>query len=297
MDKIIKGMLLDNSVNVMAVSGLEMIKVAKSTHELSRVCTAALGRTLLMTAMMGAMLKNETDRVSVIIKGGGPAGSIICTGLSDGTVKGYIENPAIELPLSPVGKLDVASAVGRAGKLTVVRDLSMKEPYVGTCNIISGEIAEDFASYYALSEQQPTLVYLGVRINAGSGDVLSAGGILIQPLPNCPSENIDILQDKAEKIQKMSAMLEANSDLSAVLNDILGDIGFVETERIEPKYRCDCSRARIESVLVSLGEDELSDMIENEHGAEITCHFCNTVYSFGEDELKELLQYAKQKEE
>ena len=287
-DTLIKGMLFNESVRMIAISGKGIVEEAKRIHGLSRVCTAALGRTLMITSMMGSMLKNDTEKVSCIVSGGGPAGNIVCTSSSDGAVKGYIEEPTLELPPTTDGKLDVSTAVGWFGKLTVVRDMSLKEPYVGTCAMVSGEIAEDFANYFTVSEQQPTLLYLGVRIDAESGDVRSAGGILVQPLPNCPDEYIDVLTAKASEISRFALMLET-SDARSALDEIFDGAELCVTNELSPCFKCDCSRERLEKVLIALGRDELMDMIKTDGHAELTCHFCNEKYDFSCDELERLL--------
>ncbi len=295
-DLIIRGLLADETVKVMAISGGELVEKARETHGLSRVCTAALGRTLMMTSMMGAQLKNEEERVTAMLRGGGEAGNIVCTADWTGRVKGYVENPGVELPPAPNGKLDVALAVGWFGDLTVVRDMGLKEPYVGTCPITSGEIAEDFARYFAASEQQPSLVYLGVHVDVQSGAVRAAGGLLVQPLPGRPDAVIDALTEKAKEIETLTAMLERGTSLQDALMQLLGGMGFEKTACQHPEFRCDCSRERLERVLISLGEEELSDMIAQEHGAELTCHFCNRKYRFDENDLRRLLAEAKGKE-
>lgn len=292
---LLRGLLFDGAVNLTAISAKQLVADAQKIHGLSRVCTAALGRTLLMTAMMGAQLKNETDKVTAMVRGGGPAGNIVCTGRAGGVVKGYIENPALELPLAPNGKLDVSTAVGWFGDLTVIRDLGLKEPYVGTCELFSGEIAEDFARYFTQSEQQPCLVYLGVRMDAVSGELRSAGGLMISPLPNCPDHIIDELQERASAIGGLSEMLETKP-LEAALAELLCGMELEITGRAEPEFCCDCSRERLEQVLISLGRAELTDMIEKDHQAELTCQFCNKVYLFKEEELAELLREAEDKE-
>ncbi|MBE5785123.1 MAG: Hsp33 family molecular chaperone HslO [Clostridiales bacterium] len=292
-DIIIRGLLADSTVKVMAISGKTLVAEAKRIHGLSRVCTAALGRALLMTSMMGAQLKNADERVTTMLKGGGEAGNIICTADWTGRVKGYLENPTVELPPAPNGKLDVALAVGWFGDLTVVRDMGLKEPYVGTCPIESGEIAEDFARYYTISEQQPSLVYLGVRVNAETGEVLAASGLVAQPLPGCPDEVIDTLTEKAKAIETLTATLEGGVSLKDALMSLFADMDFKITANQYPAFRCDCSRERLERVLISIGEEELADMIQTEHGAELTCHFCNTKYQFDEADLTRLLNEAK----
>ncbi len=296
-DIIIRGLLADATVKIMAISGAALVEKARKTHQLSRVCTAALGRTLMMTSMMGAQLKNADERVTAMLKGGGEAGNIVCTADWIGRVKGYVENPGLELPPAPNGKLDVALAVGWFGDLTVIRDMGLKEPYVGTCPIQSGEIAEDFARYFSVSEQQPSLVYLGVHVDVPSGAVRAAGGLLAQPLPGCPDEVIDALAEKAKEIEQLTATLERGVSLKDALMRLFDGMGFAITANQHPEFRCDCSRERLERVLISLGEEEISDMIEKEHGAELTCHFCNQQYRFDEQDLRHLLAEAKGKDD
>lgn len=292
MDKIVRALMADDTVKLIAISGRDLCEKARELHGLSRVCTAALGRTLLVTDMMGAQLKGEDHKLTAIVKGGGPAGNIVCTADNRGHVKGYVEQPALELPLGPDGKLDVSMAVGWFGDLTVVRDLGMKEPYVGKCDMVSGEIAEDFAQYFTVSEQQPSMVYLGVRVDSHDGHVLAGGGIIVQPLPHCPDEVIDTLTEKAVEVKMLAGMLEEGIELEDALRKIFGGIDINFTESLSPEFRCDCSRERLERVLISLGHDELKDMMEKEKGAELTCHFCNKTYSFTEDELEDLLKEA-----
>ncbi len=295
-DSIIRGLLAGGSARFIAISGAQMVAEAKETHGLSRVCSAALGRTLLCTCMMGAQMKNAADRISALVRGGGPAGNIVCTAWplgGDTAIKGYIENPALELPLAPNGKLDVSTAVGWFGELVVTRSLSMKEPYVGHTQMVSGEIAEDFAQYFAVSEQQPSLVYLGVHVAANDGRILSAGGLIVQPLPNCPEETLCELQARAEGIGALGGMLET-MELKEALEKILAGLDIeITDETAKPLYRCDCSRERLEQVLISLGEKELLDMIEKDHQAELTCQFCNTAYQFDADALHKLLLDAR----
>ncbi len=292
MDKIVRGLMANDTVKLIAVTGRDICEMARELHGLSRVCTAALGRTLLVTDMMGAQMKGADDRLTAIVKGGGPAGNIVCTADNAGHVKGYIENPALELPLNEKGKLDVSMAVGWFGELTVVRDLGLKEPYVGKSSMVSGEIAEDFARYFTLSEQQPSMVYLGVRVDPHDGRVRAAGGLIVQPMPFCPDDVIDALQEKADMVSMLAGMLDERMPLEEALRKIFDgiDIAFIET--METEFRCDCTRERLERVLISLGRDELEDMIDKEHGAELTCHFCNKKYSFDEAQLRGLIDEA-----
>ena len=279
-DKILRGVMFDKSVRFTAISAKEMVEAARKTHNLSRVCTAALGRALIMTSMMGTDLKNDDEKVTTVIKGGGEAGNIVCTAYRSGRVKGYIENPSVELPPAPNGKLDVALAVGWFGELTVIRDLSMKEPYVGRSEMISGEIAEDFANYFTRSEQTPSLVYLGVRVDIETLKVLSAGGMLIQAA----------LEAKADDISKLAARLEKGEELRDILINMFEGCTLEILGSAQPEYRCDCSRERLEAVLMSLGKEELTDMIEKEGQAELTCRFCNKVYHFTGEQLEAILK-------
>ncbi len=290
-DQIIIGML--GNIRVSAISGKRLVEEARSIHGLSRVLTAALGRQLLMTSIMSASLKSKNESVTTIIHGGGPAGNLVCVGRYGAKVKGYAASPLVELPLTPSGKLDVGGVVGRSGRLTVIRDLSMKEPYVGECNLVSGEIAEDFAQYYTVSEQTPSLVYLGVRIRPDTGEVLSAGGVLAQPMPGCPDEEIDLLQDCAPNIAELSRMLEEGTPLVEAVQTAVGPaLTLTVLDSIVPELCCDCSRDRIERALIALGRQELEDMIEKDGGAELSCHFCNLIYRFDAAELAALLQAA-----
>lgn len=296
-DILIKGLLFDQNVLITAISGRAITSEAVAMHALSRVCTAALGRTLLQVSMMASQLKNDTDSITVTIRGGGPAGNIVAVGHSGGVVKGYISNPTVELPLNDNNKLDVSGAVGRNGDIQVVRDLSLKEPYIGSSPLIDGEIADDFANYFLMSEQQPALVYLGVRIDPPSGNVRAAAGLMLQPLPGCPDEHIDALEALSSRIAKLSEALDEGRELEEMLLDIFSDADLEITQRLVPRYLCDCSRERLERVLISLGEAELTDIIQTDHCAEVTCRFCDKKYRFSEEELKELLHRALDKRE
>lgn len=291
-DTIMHATLEAGTVRVVAASGRHTVAEARSIHGLSRVATAALGRQLMMTAIMASGLKHESERLSTIIKGGGPAGSLVCTGDPAGNVKGTVLHPAYELPPTAQGKLDVGGYVGSSGQLTVVRDMVMRDPYVGACALVSGEIARDFAEYYLRSEQQPSLVYLGVREAAADGAVRAAGGLLLQPLPGCGEETIDRMMLLAEPISHLTELLDEGVSLADALGMLFVGCG-LSIESVSPmRYRCDCSRARIEQALLSVGRAELTDMIERDGGAEVTCHFCNQNYRFARGELIALLAAA-----
>ncbi len=291
------GLLLNKTVKFMAISGTEMVETAREKHGLSRVCTAALGRLLLAVSMMSARLKSETDSITVTFAGGGPAGNLTAVGHTGGIVKGCVTNPELELPLNEEGKLDVRGAVGTAGEMRVIRDLSLKEPYIGRCALVSGEIADDFANYFLMSEQQPSLVYLGVRVEPVSGKVRSAAGLMLAPLPNCPDEDITRLEEIASEISLLSKHIDEGEDLRGALTKLFSDMELEITDELLPEYRCDCSRERLESVIISLGERELTDIIETDGKAELVCSFCQKKYVFTEDELRALLLEAQTRED
>ena len=292
-DALIGGLLLGRSVNVIAISGAELVEEARRLHGLSRVNTAALGRLLLAVSMMSARLKADTDSVTVTFAGGGPAGNLTAVGHTGGIVKGCITNPAVELPPNAQGKLDVAGAVGTEGEMRVIRDMSLKEPYVGRCALVSGEIANDFANYFLVSEQQPSLVYLGVRVEPVSGAVRSAAGLILAPLPGCPEEDIERLEALAPEISGLSGYLDEGEDLRTALSRLFDGFDFEISDEMTPAYRCDCSRERLESVIISLGERELEDIIEKDGEAELVCSFCNKHYHFSGEELTALLEQAR----
>lgn len=294
-DALIDAMVANDTVRIKAISGARLVAEAQRVHSLSRVATAALGRQLLMTAIMASELKSDTDRISTIISGDGPGGNMVCTGNPRLDVKGTILHPDVELPPTASGKLDVSGLVGRTGRLTVIRDLSLKEPYVGSVDLISGEIAEDFLQYYVQSQQQPSIVYLGVRVHPVTCRVRAAGGILVQPLPGCDDATVTQLEHMGETIGSLSGSLDDGEALDDILMRMFAPLEPRIVSGREPHYRCDCSRARIERALIAVGAAELNQMIDEDHGAELTCHFCNSVYQFSEEELAALLAGAESK--
>lgn len=280
--------LMGGQARAILIESTNLVQRAKDIHHLSRTATAALGRTLTMAAIMGSMLKNDFDSITAQIKGGGPIGTILAVAHGDCSVKGYVGNPDVELPR--VGKkLPVGPAVGKDGKLTVIKDLHLKEPYVGQVNLVSGEIAEDFAMYFTASEQTPSLVSLGVLVS--DEKVESAGGLLIQMLPGASEAAIASIENSAGMFMDISGTMREYHLKDAVQQLLLHLEPEVLQERT-PQYRCDCSRERIERMLVTLGRDELADMIEKQHGAQVDCHFCNRRYEFSEDDLKTILAAA-----
>lgn len=295
-DTILQGILADGMMRFCCISGAGVVAEAKRIHKLSRTGSAALGRQLLMTAMLASQLKNETDTVTTMLSGGGPGGNMVCVGRYGSMVKGYADVPDVELPPRPDGKLDVRGFVGQTGKLTVIRDMGLKDPYVGTCRLVSGEIAEDFAQYFTVSEQQPSLVYLGVRMDAESGEIHSAGGFLLQTMPGCPDEVIDTAVAMVPFVQDLSLRLEDGETPEAIVRSIFGRLGCEFTAETVPGFSCDCSRERMERALLAVGREELLDIRNTDHHAELVCHFCNRSYQFTEKDI-DLLLASKQETE
>lgn len=291
-DLIMHGMLCDRALRFAAIDGTELVRKAQKTHSLSRVATAALGRQLMMTSVIVSLCKNETDTVTTVLAGNGPSGNLVCVGRNGGLVKGYATNPDIELPLRADGKLDVCGYVGTSGKLTIIRDLGLKEPYVGMCNLISGEIAEDFAQYFTASEQQPSIVYLGVHENASDGFVTGAGGLLIQTMPNCSEEDIERVMNIAGQIPSLGTRIAEGESLEEILKDLFADLDAEYTDRFAPAFSCDCTRERLERALISIGSKDLKELIEQDGQAQLTCQFCGKTYHFDRGALESLLKEA-----
>ena len=285
--------LMDGQARALLVNSTALCEDARRTHTLSNVACAALGRLMTVSVMMGSMLKTANGSVTATVKGDGPLGALVAVAHEDLTVKGYVDRPRTELPLRADGKLDVGGAVG-AGRLTVVRDLRLREPYVGQVELTNGEIASDFAYYFAASEQQPTLLSLGVLMpNAEDSEsrVISAGGLLIQPLPDCSEELLEQLEARTSGYSDISRKLVEHTP-EELCEEFFKGLEPKIIERHTPEFRCDCGRERIERALISLGREELQSMIDEDHGAQLECHFCNKRYYFTGDELSELLEKA-----
>ena len=249
--------------------------------------TAALGRTLTMATLMGTMMKNETDKLTLQILGDGPAGQILVSANSKGEVKGYISNPLAEAELKENGKLNVSGIIGK-GSLNIIKDIGLKEPYIGNVPLQTSEIAEDFAYYYAMSEQIPTAVALGVLVDK-DGSVKRAGGYIIQILPDTPEQIIKLIEDRIKESKTITEMLEAEMTLEEIATYISDDLGTYPVEEIKPKYKCDCSRERMEKALISIGKKDIMELAEDEI-TEVECHFCNTKYKFTKEEILNLIK-------
>ena len=284
--------LMGGQARAILIESTQLVQRAKDIHGLSRIAAAALGRTLTCAAMMGSMLKGEDESITTQIKGGGPIGTVMAVAHGDCTVKGYVDNPGIDLPRTGP-KLPVGAAVGKDGRLTVVKDMHLREPYVGQVNLVSGEIAEDFAMYFTASEQTPSLVSLGVLVS--DEKVESAGGLIVQVMPGASDAAIASIENSAGMFMDISGTMK-EYHLKDSVQQLLMHLEPEILATREPRYACACSRERIEKVLISLGADELKDMIQTQHGAQVDCHFCNKRYEFSEDALKALLEKATVRE-
>ncbi len=288
-DELLRFTLMDGQVRGMLLETTAMCQRAADIHNATPVCTAALGRLMTGTAMLGVMMKGPGESVTVTIKGGGPMGTLVAVA-DGGDLRVCCDDPKVTLPLRADGKLDVGGAVGHEGRMSVVKNLGMKEPYIGQCELVSGEIAVDFANYYTVSEQSPSLVALGVLV---SGDaVLKAGGLLLQPLPGCKDETIDQLELRSPMFADISREMTF-APKEQLLEDWFRGMEPVLLERVPLRYRCTCSRERMERALISLGRRELQSLIDEDQGAELGCHFCRSTYFFSTADLQALLAQAE----
>ena len=287
-DGILHISLMGGQARAILIESTQMVQEAKRIHNLSRIASAALGRTLTATAMMGSMLKGRDESVTASIKGGGPIGTVLAVANDQCVVKGYVDNPAVDLPRTGP-KLPVGAAVGRDGRLTVIKDMHMREPYVGQVNLVSGEIAEDFAMYFTASEQTPSLVSLGVLVS--DERVESAGGLIVQVMPGASEAVIQSIENSAGMFMDISGTMK-EYHLDGAVQQLLMHLEPEILERRETRYACDCSRERVERALITLGAEELNDMIAEQHGAKVDCHFCNKRYEFTEEDLRALLAAA-----
>ena len=288
MDHIIRGMSRDGYVKAVAIVSTALVERARQIHRTTAVATAALGRALSAGAMMGNMQKCENGSVTLQFKGGGPLGTILVVSDAHGNVRGYVDNPVISLMEKYPGKLDVGAAVGRDGMLTVIRDLQMKEPYVGSVELVSGEIGDDITSYFARSEQTPTACGLGVLVNPDQ-TVRCAGGYLVQLLPGAPEDVIARLEIGIMNAGAVTGMLDAGKDGAEIIRSVMENFE-IELFEAEPvAYRCYCTRARVTAALISLGREELQSMIDDGEDIHLSCQFCDADYVFTPQALQELL--------
>lgn len=290
-DYIVRATAAEGQVRAFAATTRNLVETARAMHRTSPVATAALGRLMTGAVMMGSMMKGEKDLITLQIRGDGPIGGIVVTADSKAQVKGYVHEPMVMLPPSPEGKLDVGGAVGR-GKLQVIRDIGMKEPYVGQVDLISGEIAEDLTYYFAVSEQVPSAVALGVLMNKDN-TVRQAGGFIIQLMPFADEKVISRLEQKLTEVTHISGLLDEGMTPEEILEYVLADFEPKLTDKVPTTYYCNCSKERVEKAVVSVGKKDLQEMIEDGKTIEVNCHFCDKKYEFTVEDLKELMKYSR----
>ena len=294
-DRIIRAISTDGMVQAAAISSRELTERARQIHHTLPVATAALGRALAAASMMGNALKGQGASLTLQIKGNGPLGGILAVSDAEGNVRGYVNDPAADLPLRPDGKLDVGAAVGTEGTLTVIKDLNMKDPYVGTVDLLGGEIAEDVAGYFVESEQIPTACALGVLVDRDQS-VRAAGGYLIQLMPGATEDTIVKVEGGVMAAGSVSAILDKDPDPEAMLRMVLSDFEVKILEEVPVEYRCTCSRERVERALISLGTKELEAILAEQGECSLTCQFCDAVHHFSGQELQELIEEIQRKE-
>ena len=291
MDQLVRVIAKDAPIKATALSATQLVERARAIHDTWPVATAALGRLLMGASMMGNMLKNDDGSVTLRVRGGGPMGSITAVSHSQGNVRGYVTNPAVDVPRKAHAKLDVGAAVGCDGELTVIKDIGMREPYVGSVQLVGGEIAEDIAAYFVESEQIPTACALGVLV-APDQTVQAAGGYLIQLLPGADDAVISAVERGIAKVGAVSTKLDQGISPLALLQEVLGEFELEVLETTPVEYRCQCSRERVSRALISMGRQELEALIRDQGCAELTCQFCDKVYQFSKEELEQLLLEA-----
>ena len=292
MDIMIKAMAQNGDVRIIAAETTDLVGEAARVHGTSPTATAAFGRMLTAGSIMGSMLKNREDSITIQIDGGGPAKGILVTGRTNGLVKGYIVDPEADLPLNEKGKLDVGGLIGKEGNLTVIMDQGLREPYVSSVPIYTGEIAEDLAFYYTTSEQLPSAVSLGVLVDT-DGSVKKAGGFMIQMMPGANEHIADIIMYRLEEIPSLTTMLSDGKSIKDIISYIFEDMGLEIHEEKVPALYCDCSRASVEKALISIGTEELRKICDDGKDEELVCHFCNTTYTFTNSDLKKLISELK----
>lgn len=288
-DRLIRGTALDGKVRAFAVRTTNLVEELRSRHDTYPTATAALGRTVTAAAMMGAMLKGE-EKLTLQVKGDGPIGQIVADANAKGEVRGYVTEPHVHLPSNSMGKLDVAGVVGTTGFINVTKDLGLKEPYRGSVPIISGELGEDFTYYFALSEQTPSAVGVGVLVDTDNSVIVS-GGFIIQLLPGLEDSEIAAIEQAVGQMPPVTSLLDQGMELEEMLRWLLPDIKVMD--QMDITFKCTCSRERVERTLISLGEHELQQLIDEGEETEVVCDFCREAYAFSADELQALLEQAK----
>ncbi|OAB33582.1 molecular chaperone Hsp33 [Paenibacillus macquariensis subsp. defensor] len=288
-DRLIRGTAMNGHVRALLVRTTSLVEELRQRHDTWPTATAAMGRTLTAAAMMGAMLKGK-EKLNIQIKGDGPIGQVVAEANANGEISGYVANPHVHLPSNSLGKLDVAGAVGRSGFVNVTKDQGLKDVYTGSSPIISGEIAEDMTYYFAVSEQTPSAVGLGVLVGT-ENEVLEAGGFIIQLLPGLSDDEINAIEHAVSGLPPITTLMDQGMDLEEMLHRLLPDA--VVLDEMDLRFQCQCSKERVENTLISLGQTDLEEIIEEDGKAEVVCHFCNEKYSFDKAELQHILEQAK----
>jgi len=288
MDKVIRAIEKNGKIRIFGAITTELVDTASKIHNTSSVVSAALGRCLTANCMMGIMLKGENETVSLQIKGDGPLTTIVTAGNCKGEVRGYVGNNFVELPLNDKGKLDVGKAVGN-GYLTVIRDLGLKEPYIGRVELQTGEIADDLTYYYASSEQVPSVIALGVLVDRDLS-VKAAGGYIIQLMPQAEEEVILRLEENIKEITPITTLIDEGKSIEEILAIVLKGFDILTTDTLTPLYKCNCNRDKIQRAITSLGKEEIKDIIETDEQAELVCYYCNTKYLFDKNQLLDILR-------
>ena len=288
MDEIVRAVTRDGFVKISAVTARGVVERARQIHGLSPTASAALGRTLCAASMLGELMKEDEASLTIRVNGGGPVGSVIAVSDNGGNVRGYVTEPKADLPTRPDGKLDVGGLVGTDGMLTVSRDIGLKEPYVGSTELVTGEIAEDLAQYMVESEQIPAAVGLGVLVDTDR-TIKAAGGFIVQLMPGAPEELITSLEDNIFVMDQLTTVL-AEDGVDEAVHQVLKGLEYETVMRVPVEYRCNCSRERVEQALRSVGREELEDMAASGEETEVSCQFCDRVYRFGPEELRALAE-------
>ena len=292
-DYIVRATAADHQLRAFAVTSKDIVEKAREIHNTSPVATAAIGRLLTAASIMGSMMKGEKDVLTLQIECGGPIGGITVTADSNADVKGYVNNPNVILPPNAQGKLDVSGALG-PGFLNVIKDIGLREPYNGQTHLVSGEIAEDLTYYFATSEQVPSSVGLGVLMNKDN-TVEQAGGFIIQLMPDAKEETIEKLEARIKEVKSVTQLLEDGMTPEEILEHILGDMGLEILDKTPTEFYCNCSKERVAMAIMSVGKDEIDQMIEEGNPIEVKCHFCNTAYNFSIDDLKHLRELCEKR--
>lgn len=292
MDYMIRAIDKKQTFRLFMVRSTNTVEEARKRHNTTPTASAALGRTLTAGLMMGYMMKNEKDKLTININGGGPIGTILTVSDNSGHIKGYVDNPNVNLPLKANGKLDVGGAVGVNGKVTVMVDLGLREPYVGSTDIVTGEIGEDIAMYYWLSEQQNSAVALGVLVDRDYS-IKSSGGFILQTLPFIEGEDLAKLENKLSNLKSVSDYFDNDDEIEKIAKDLFSDFDIEITDKIPVEFICDCSEERMEQALLTIGKKDLKQLIEDDEKIETVCHFCNEKYMFEGEKLENILKYIE----